>query len=64
MPPLLALDTAHFTATGVYTLVNRPRGLFFTFGDTIALGAFLSHYYRNPIAAQFAYYKTQKENRS
>lgn len=60
MPPLLALDTAHYHATSVWTLYNRPCGLSFTFSDPIALGDFLRHYYRNPIAAQFAYIATHE----
>ncbi len=56
--PFLALDSDHFAITGVWTLYNRPCGLSFTFGDPLALGAFLRHYYRNPLAAQFAYNAT------
>lgn len=60
MPPLLTLDTAHYRATGVYTLYNAPLGLSFTFGDLDALEAFLEAYYRNPVSAIFAYNAIQE----
>jgi len=60
MPPVLALDTAHFRATGFYTLYNKPLGISFTFSDLSTLGAFLEFYYRNPVAAIFAYHALQE----
>lgn len=63
MPPILALDTAHYRATGVYTLYNRTLGLSFTFADLSTLDAFLEFYYRNPIAACFAYHALQERKR-
>jgi len=60
MPPILALDTAQFRATGVHTLYNAPLGLSFTFRDTDALEAFLEAYYRNPVPAIFAYNAIQQ----
>lgn len=63
MPPILALDTAHFRATGVYTLYNKPLALSFAFADLSTLDAFLEFYYRNPIAACFAYHTLQESER-
>jgi len=59
VPPVLALDTARYRATGFYTLYNKPLALSFTFGDLSTLGAFLEFYYRNPVAACFAYHAIQ-----
>ena len=63
MPPILALDTAHYRATGIYTLYNRPLGLSFAFADLSTLEAFIEFYYRNPIAACFAYHALQESQR-
>lgn len=59
---LLALDTAHHAHTGVYTLYNVRKGLSFTFYDPDALNRFTAFWYKNPIAAMFAYKLNERKN--
>lgn len=55
MTRLLALDCGQSAATSVYTLYNSDGTDFFTFETAEQLREFTKYYYRNPIAALFAY---------
>ena len=54
--PLLAFDCASCDITGTLTLYEPKSGQSFVFVSTEALRALCAFYYRNPIAACFAYH--------
>ena len=54
--PLLALDCLQCKITGILTLYEPKSGQSFAFADLSTLQAFCAFYYRNPVAALFAYH--------
>lgn len=59
---LLTIDTAQAALTGTWTLYNRAKGLSFTFYDPDALNRFTAFWYKNPMAAMFAYKLNERKN--
>lgn len=60
--PFLALDCEQCAVTGTLTLYLKS-GQSFAFASVEALRAFCAYYYRNPIAACFAYHALQERER-
>lgn len=52
---MLVFDQQQFEATGVYTLTAPDKAESYTFKDAIAAKLFVDAYYRNLVAAIFAY---------
>jgi len=60
----LSIDTEHFKHTGIFTLTNRKTGSSFTFPNADLVRRFTYAYYRNPIAATFAYETQNRKTQS
>lgn len=52
---MLVFEQAHHEATGVYCLSTPDGQNAFTFEEALDAKTFVDHYFRNPVAAMFAY---------
>lgn len=57
---MLLFEQAHYEATGVYVLSTPKGDQAFCFDSAIDAKCFVDFYYKNPIAAIFAYHSQQE----